>query len=101
MDYVRSGLPVQATSDPAVTAPPENGSRLPLGPWPVLLSAALFAGLHWSHGPDPIPLFVLAVGLGYLYQRTHRILPCIIVHLLLNSCTMAILLLELLAGHGA
>jgi membrane protease YdiL (CAAX protease family) len=66
----------------------------------VLLSAALFAGLHWSHGPDPIPLFVLAVGLGYLYQQTHRFLPCVVVHFLLNGCTMAILLVELLAGRG-
>jgi len=38
--------------------------------WPILLSAGLFAALHATHGPDPIPLFLLALGLGYLYQRT-------------------------------
>jgi membrane protease YdiL (CAAX protease family) len=68
--------------------------------WPAIaISAALFAALHVSHGPDPIPLFVLALGLGYLYQRTHRILPGIIVHFLLNSVTLAALLLGLGAAN--
>ena len=58
------------------------------------MSATLFAALHASHGPDPIPLFMLAVGLGYLYQRTHRILPCVTVHFLLNSVTLAVFLLQ-------
>lgn len=58
------------------------------------VSAILFAALHASHGPDPIPLFVLALGLGYLYQRTHRILPGIVVHFLLNSVTLAALFVE-------
>ena len=29
-----------------------------------------------------LTLFVLAFGLGYIYQRTHRILPCIALHAL-------------------
>ena len=56
--------------------------------WPTLISAGFFALAHYNHGPDPIPLFFLAVGLGYLYQRTHRILPCIAVHFLVNAVTM-------------
>jgi membrane protease YdiL (CAAX protease family) len=60
----------------------------------ILVSATLFAALHASHGPDPIPLFVLAIGLGYLYQRTRRILPSITVHFLLNSATLATFLLQ-------
>jgi membrane protease YdiL (CAAX protease family) len=51
--------------------------------------------MHAAHGPDPIPLFVLALGLGYLYRQTHRILPCIVVHFLLNLLTMAALAMEL------
>jgi membrane protease YdiL (CAAX protease family) len=62
---------------------------------PILASAALFAWMHAEHGPDPIPLFVLAVGLGYLYQRTHRILPSILVHFLLNYVSLAVLVLEI------
>jgi membrane protease YdiL (CAAX protease family) len=60
----------------------------------IVTSAACFAGLHASHGPDPIPLFLLALGLGYLYQRTHRILPCVTVHVLLNGVTLGVFLLE-------
>ncbi|TVS20464.1 MAG: CPBP family intramembrane metalloprotease [Planctomycetaceae bacterium] len=66
-----------------------------MGTWPIVASAGLFAVLHASHGPDPIPLFVLALGLGYLYRQTHRILPCILVHLLLNLCSLTALMLTL------
>jgi membrane protease YdiL (CAAX protease family) len=57
--------------------------------WPILVSAALFALAHFGNGPDPIPLFILALGLGYLYQQTHRVWPCIVVHMLLNGLSMA------------
>ena len=52
---------------------------------PILVSSALFSLAHYSHGPDWIPLFFLALGLGYLFQRTRRIQPCIIVHMLVNA----------------
>jgi membrane protease YdiL (CAAX protease family) len=66
-----------------------------MGTWPIVASAGLFAGMHASHGPDPIPLFFLAIGLGYLYRQTRRILPCILVHLLLNLCSLTALILAL------
>ncbi len=56
--------------------------------WPVFASSLLFALMHYSHGPDWIPLMVLALGLGYLYRQTHRIMPCIAVHFLLNACSL-------------
>lgn len=68
------------------------------GAIPILISSLVFAGLHWSHGPDPIPLFVLALGLGYLYQRTHRILPCVVVHFLVNALALAMLAMSLSAA---
>jgi membrane protease YdiL (CAAX protease family) len=55
---------------------------------PITVTAALFALMHWSHGPDFIPLFFLALGLGYLYRRTHRITPSLVVHFLLNLTSM-------------
>lgn len=79
----------QPSSDPAS-----------VGTWPVFASAALFAVLHVTHGPDPIALFVLALGLGYLYRQTHRILPCIVVHLLLNLCSLTALVLALNGFEG-
>ena len=39
------------------------------------VSAAIFAFMHLGQGPAPIPLFFLAIGLGYLYRQTHRATP--------------------------
>jgi membrane protease YdiL (CAAX protease family) len=59
------------------------------GAWlPIVLSSTVFALLHYTHGPDWIPLLFLAAGLGYLYQRTHRLLPSLVVHCLLNSYSL-------------
>lgn len=66
----------------------ENILKISPSWWPIVASSALFALAHLGNSADPIPLFVFACGLGYLYQRTHRILPCIIVHMLLNSISM-------------
>jgi membrane protease YdiL (CAAX protease family) len=92
--------PLTETTPPVRDALPEKPKPEP-GPfvpahWPMVVSAAIFALLHAGHGPDPIPLFFLAIGLGYFYQRTHRITPCIVVHLLVNSVSMLVLLVSLL-----
>lgn len=74
---------------PLETAPPQRGlAGLPYGWAPIILSSFLFAVAHYGYGPEPIPLFVLALFLGYCYQRTHRILPCIIAHSLFNLFSM-------------
>ncbi|MEZ6116940.1 MAG: CPBP family intramembrane glutamic endopeptidase [Pirellulaceae bacterium] len=57
---------------------------------PILISSTLFAMAHLGQGPPPIPLFILAVGLGYLYQKTRRIWPSLIVHALVNSLAVAV-----------
>jgi len=64
---------------------------------PILGSSLIFAALHWGNGLDPIPLFFLALGLGYLYQRTHRILPCLVVHFLVNALALVLLAMSLVA----
>jgi membrane protease YdiL (CAAX protease family) len=69
--------------------------------WPVAVSALIFAVLHLSHGPDWVPLFVLALGLGYVYRQTHRILPCIVVHFLLNACSMVMFLVDVFFPYPA
>ena len=43
-----------------------------------------------AYAPDPIPLFFLAIVLGLLYFRTHRIVPSIVVHMLLNASSLAL-----------
>ncbi len=61
---------------------------------PIIVSALVFALLHVGQGPAPIPLFLLALGLGYLYQRTHRLWPSVVLHFLLNTSSLAMLWLE-------
>ena len=66
--------------------------RMPSRSWtPIIIASTVFALLHISQGPAAIPLFVLAMGMGYLYRQTHRITPSLVVHLLLNACAMATL----------
>ena len=55
----------------------------------IFTSATLFAIIHPAS--SRISLFVLACALGYLYQRTHRILPSLVVHALLNGLSMFLL----------
>jgi membrane protease YdiL (CAAX protease family) len=64
---------------------------LPHGWMPILISSFLFGIAHFGYGPEPIPLFIFALFLGYVYQRTHRILPCIIAHGLFNLISMVAL----------
>jgi membrane protease YdiL (CAAX protease family) len=67
---------------------------------PIVISSLVFALLHYSHGPDWVPLLFLAAGMGYLYQRTHRVVPSLVVHALLNSLSMFGLWLQVFALPG-
>lgn len=40
--------------------------------------------------PDPAPLFLLSLVLGLLYFRTHRLLPCLVLHMAFNATGLAI-----------
>jgi membrane protease YdiL (CAAX protease family) len=60
---------------------------------PIVGTSLLFAALHkW---PDQIPLFIYSLTLGYVYHRTHRILPSIVMHLALNLTSLTLLWLAL------
>ncbi len=63
----------------------------PLLVWPIVVSSLVFALMHYSHGVAWIPLFFLALGLGYLYQRTRSLVAPIVLHVSLNASTMLIL----------
>jgi membrane protease YdiL (CAAX protease family) len=68
---------------------------------PIGISSLIFALLHWGHGPDWVPLIPLAVGMGYLYQRTHRLVPSLVVHFGLNSLSMWMLWVHVFEGVDA
>ena len=62
----------------------------------ILLSSFFFAILHLGAGwASVIPLFLFAIGLGLLYQRTGRLFPCIVMHMTLNAFTMLMLYLQI------
>jgi len=70
-------------------------SSAPHGWWlPIVISSAVFAAAHLDFSAprlDFIPIFFFALVLGYLYQRTHRILPSILLHMALNVSTLVML----------
>jgi membrane protease YdiL (CAAX protease family) len=72
-------------------SPPLGVAGWPFGWLPITLSSALFGLAHFGYGPEPIPLFLLALALGYVYQRTHRIIPCMVAHAVFNSFTVFML----------
>jgi hypothetical protein len=68
--------------------------RRVLGPWPAIAgSSLLFASLHANAWPAPVPLFVLALFLGYLAHRTGSLVAPITLHAAFNALNMAALLL--------
>lgn len=100
------GRPIDADDDAGAEAPPTyespaefrrrggtlgEGFRRTLagiGSFPVVASAAIFALLHLGQGPAPIPLFLFALVLGYLYRQTGRLAAPIAAHFALNATTL-------------
>src|SRR5262249_43384026 len=65
-------------------------SQIP--PWKaIVFSAAIFSLVHGS--PDYIPLFPLALILGYVYSRRHSYLSIVVVHALFNATNLAFAML--------
>jgi membrane protease YdiL (CAAX protease family) len=85
--------------DDAVVAPLEP-SAAPAGWVPILISGVLFGAAHVGHGVAPASLILLGVVLGYLYHRTHRIVPSIVCHMLFNAFSLGMLWLEILTTGG-
>lgn len=63
-----------------------GGARCSYGA--IVITSLTFASMHFTQWPAPVALFVLSLGLGYLYDRTGRLLPCIVVHAMLNATTV-------------
>lgn len=84
---------VAASNEPIVLAEFADDAAQPelrgVAAWaPIVISSAIFALLHLNHGPDWVALILLACGMGYLYQRTHSVIPSLVVHALLNGLSM-------------
>jgi membrane protease YdiL (CAAX protease family) len=60
--------------------------------WPALFAAStLFAAVHSFAWPSPVPLFILALGLGWLAQRTRSLAGPMVLHGLFNGVNCVIL----------
>lgn len=57
----------------------------------IIGTSLLFANFHANVWPTPIPLFVLALGLGWLAFRTQSVMAPIVVHMLFNAIVFAAL----------
>jgi membrane protease YdiL (CAAX protease family) len=57
---------------------------------PILLSSTLFSAAHVGHGGGWVAIFVLALPLGCLYQKTRRLLPGILLHMFLNAISVGL-----------
>jgi membrane protease YdiL (CAAX protease family) len=68
-------------------------SRTPVPP-AIFGTALLFAYVHVDVWPDPVALFVLALGLGVLAWRTRSLVGPILLHSLFNGVSCVRLLLE-------
>lgn len=66
---------------------------------PIVIASAVFALLHFGHGPDPIALFVLSLFLGYAYRQTHRIGPSLLIHFGVNALAMVNLWVLFFSGR--
>jgi membrane protease YdiL (CAAX protease family) len=75
----------------------EDRGHPPAGPWPCLLTSALFAAIHSSEWPAPIPIFVLSLGLGYLYERTGGVLAPFGLHATFNGISTLMLFVTVLS----
>jgi membrane protease YdiL (CAAX protease family) len=77
------------TRDPVLAEPPQRGlAGLPFGWLPIIVSSLLFGLAHMGYGPEPLPLFLLALIFGYVYHCTHRIVPSIVAHAVFNAFTI-------------
>ncbi len=82
-----------------VLAGPEisSPSRFSVGA-AIVITSLIFASLHAGQWPAPIPIFILAIGLGVVYQRTGSLIATICMHALFNGISTLALFGALLSG---
>ncbi len=67
--------------------------RRPAAP-AIIATSALFAAVHSFAWPAPLPLFVLALGLGWLAHRTRSLVGPVVLHSLFNAVACVELILK-------
>lgn len=86
-----------AAPPPDAPAPEQPSTVLWL---PIVATSVLFAALHAAAWPAPVPLFFLSLGLGYVYQRTHRLGPSVVLHATVNGVSVLMMAVQPLVNPG-
>ena len=60
-----------------------------------LVVSILFAGLHYSVWPTPVPIFFLSLVLGLLYQRTGSLVGPVALHMSFNGISTILMFLTI------
>jgi len=80
---------VAQTAGQEPPGPRERAGLTSLAFWaPIVISSLLFALAHAGQGAAPISLYLLAMGLGFLYKTTGNVVLCILIHAYLNGLTL-------------
>jgi membrane protease YdiL (CAAX protease family) len=85
---IQGGLQGMMDPGPSEVEGSPNHAWQPRSYLPIIVASVIFALLHLGQGAAPIPLFLLSLGLGYLYRQTGNITAPLVVHAMLNSLTM-------------
>lgn len=67
---------------------------------PNVIASTGFALAHMTVWPTPIPLFVLSLGIGYVYSRTRSWAACAAMHATFNEINLLMLVIYLQAQPG-
>jgi membrane protease YdiL (CAAX protease family) len=60
----------------------------------IFATSLFFASVHFAAWPQPIPLFLFSLAVGFLAYRTRSLIGPITVHALFNLTTMVVMILE-------
>ena len=74
-----------------LTTPRSRDNTVPA----ILGTSVLFAMIHAAVWPSPVALFVLALGLGWLKERTRSLVGPMVLHSLFNAVNCALLIVGL------
>ncbi len=86
--FASSGVVERESGEASPVPSYEGGFDLPRGWSPLITTSVCFGLAHYTQGPAPLSLILFAIVVGYVYQRTHRIVPCVTAHATFNAYSL-------------
>ena len=65
----------------------------------IIITSVSFAAVHAPQWPAPIPLFALAMIIGFVYHRTGSLISAVCMHATFNGFSTLAMFVAILAGH--